>query len=203
MKLLFLSFLIFFSTLSYADDDYSVRFFVGAASASDLDELYTFQGLNRSPYETNVVGFDLGYRLYEDIFTLPFDLYIKGGVSYFDENGYQADFLELVTFFKLIYKLDIFDNQIRLGFGEGWSYAGRVPYREAQEAIRENDNQSKFLNYLDISFDFDVGKLFRVKSLEHLYFGYLIKHRSGFHGVYNGVADGGSNYNSLYLEKNF
>ncbi|MBA1433616.1 MAG: hypothetical protein FAF04_08555, partial [Epsilonproteobacteria bacterium] len=50
---------------------------------------------------------------------------------------------------------------------------------------------------MDISLDFDLGKLVRVKSLEEFYVGVLIKHRSGVFGLYNGVH-GGSNYNSLY-----
>ena len=206
MKLLFLI-LIFFNTISYADDikenKYSVRAFWGASSASDFDQLYTFTGLNTSEYKTNVYGVDGGYKLYEDILDLPFDIYLKAGVSYFDENYHQSDFLEAATCIKLVYKLNAFGNQFRIGFGEGVSWAGRVPWVEAQEAIAENDKQSTFLNYLEFSYDFDIGKLIRVKSMEDLFLGYLIKHRSGFHGLYGGVADGGSNYNCIYLEKNF
>jgi len=35
------------------------------------------------------------------------------------------------------------------------------------------------------------------------YFGILLKHRSGIFGLINNVAHGGSNYNSIYLEKKF
>jgi len=206
LKFIFLFFL-FFSMLSHADNlkenDYSVRAFWGASSASDFDQLYTFQGLNTSPYKTNVYGLDTGYKVIENIFDLPFDIYAKAGVSYFDENYHQSDFLEVVLCFKLVYKLNAFGNQFRLGFAEGGSYAGRIPWVEAQEAIAEDDKQANFLNYLEFSFDFDIGKLIRVKSMENLYIGYLIKHRSGFHGTYGGVYDGGSNYNCIYLEKNF
>lgn len=206
MKLLF-SLLLFLNVVSSADalkeNDYSVRTFWGASSASDFDQLYTFQGFNTSPYKTNVYGLDIGYKVIENIFDWPFDIYAKAGVSYFDENYHQDNFFEAVVCFKLVYKLNAFNNQFRLGFGEGGSYAGRVPWVEAQEAIEENDNQANFLNYLEFSFDFDIGKLIRVKSMQELYLGYLIKHRSGFHGTYGGVYDGGSNYNCIYLEKNF
>lgn len=206
MKLLFLI-LIFFNTISYADDikenKYSVRAFWGASSASDFDQLYTFQGFNTSEYKTNVYGVDTGYKLYENIFDFPFDIYLKAGVSYFDENYHQRDFLEAAVCIKLIYKLNAFGNQFRIGFGEGGSYADAIPWTEKQEAIAENDNQSNFLNYLEFSFDFDIGKLIRVKEMNNLHLGYLIKHRSGFHGAYGGVYDGGSNYNCIYLEKNF
>jgi len=204
---LLLLFFLFFNAVSSAElakeNDYSVRALWGASSASDFDQLYTFRGLNTSNYKTNVYGLDLGYKLVENIFNLPFDIYAKAGVSYFDEHYHQNDFIESVLCFKLVYKLNAFDNQFRIGFAEGGSYAGRVPWVEAQEAIAEDDNQANFLNYLEFSFDFDIGKLVRVKSMRNLYIGYLIKHRSGFHGTYGGVYDGGSNYNCIYLEKNF
>lgn len=204
LKILFL-FLFLFNTFVYANatKPYSFRLQTGFSSASDLDQLYTFQGLNRSDYHTNTLGVDMGYNLFKDMFGLPFDLYAKAGVSYFDENYHQADFLEATLYIKFLWKINILANQLRIGFGEGCSYAGRVPYTESQEAIAEKDNQSKFLNYLDVTVDFDLGKLIRVKSLDELYIGYLIKHRSGVHGLYNGVFDGGSNYNCLYIEKNF
>jgi len=201
----FLLLYLLISTALYAvnNQKYSFRVQAGSSSASDLDQLYTFQGLNRSPYHTNTLGVDFGYRLYEDISGFPFDLYAKGGVSYFDENYHQPDFLEATLYIKLLWKINFLKNQIRVGFGEGGSYAGRVPYTEAQEAIVEEDNQSNFLNYLDVTVDFDLGKVIHVNSLHETYIGYLIKHRSGVHGLYNGVSDGGSNYNCIYLEKNF
>lgn len=192
-----------FSLYAENSPKYSLRFQTGFSSANDLDQLYKFQGLNRSDYHTNTIGIDAGYRFVEDLWSLPFDLYAKGGVSYFDENYHQADFLEATLYIKFLWKLNFLGNQIRLGFGEGVSYAGRVPYTEAQEAIREGDNQSNLLNYLDVTADFDLGKLIRVKPLDEVHIGYLIKHRSGVHGLYGGVSDGGSNYNCIYVEKNF
>ncbi len=206
LKSLFFIFILLWTTL-YAEpnkeNDYSARVFWGASSASNLDKLYTFRGLNTSPYKTNVYGVDLGYKLAENIFDLPFDFYAKGGINYFDENYHQDNFLEAVIGIKLIYKLNAFSNQFRLGFMEGWSYAGAIPWTEKQEAIKEHDNQSQFLNYLELTFDFDIGKLVRVKSMQNYFVGYLIKHRSGVHGLYNGVKNGGSNYNCIYVQRNF
>lgn len=201
---LFVLLCLLVSTALYAENEtkYSFRLQAGSSSASDLNQLYTFQGLNKSKYETNTLGIDVGYKLYENIADFPFDLYAKGGISYFDENYHQPDFLEATLYIKLLWKLNFFNNQARIGFGEGFSYAGRVPYVEAQEAIEENDNQSNFLNYLDVTVDFDLGKLIHSKSLDETYIGYLIKHRSGVHGLYNGIYDGGSNYNCIYVEKN-
>ena len=200
MKLLILLFLIF---NLYADNDYSVRGAYGTSSASDFDELYYFQGLNTSPYDTSVYNVAVAYRFVEDAFDLPFDFTVNGGASYFDENGHQSDFLEATLYLKMFIKFNFLSQTFRYGIAEGVSYAGKVPWVEHKEAELEGDNESEFLNYMEMTFDFDLGKLIRVKDLEGLYLGYLIKHRSGFKGTYGGVQDGGSNYNCIYLEKNF
>lgn len=200
MKFLILLFLFF---NLYADNDYSLRGAYGTSSASDFDELYKFRGLNTSPYDTSVYNLAVGYRFAKNFYDLPIDFTVNGGASYFDENGHQSDFLEGNLYLKMFIKFNFLSQQFRYGIAEGVSYAGNIPWVEHKEAVAENDNESKFLNYMEMTFDFDVGKLIRVKSLEELYLGYLIKHRSGAHGLYGGVSDGGSNYNCIYIEKNF
>jgi outer membrane protein len=66
----------------------------------------------------------------------------------------------------------------------------------------ERGPTSKMLNYLDISFDIDIGRLLSIDTLHDTYLGYTLKHRSGIFGLFNGVK-GGSNYNMITLEKNF
>lgn len=196
--------LLFLLTLNLiADNDYSIRGAYGTSSASDFDELYKFSGLNTSPYGTSVYNVAGGYRFVEDAFDLPFDFTVNGGVSYFDENGHQSDFLEATLYLKMFIKFNFLSQTFRYGIAEGVSYAGSVPWVEHKEAEAEDDEESEFLNYMEMTFDFDVGKLIRVKDLEGLYLGYLIKHRSGAKGTYGGVQDGGSNYNCIYIEKNF
>jgi len=197
-----LIFLLFALTL-FAKDDFNIRVAAGTSSLSDLRQLYTFKGLNTHPAHTSVYGFSAGYRLVEDMFDIPVDIYANGSLNYFEENGHQDDFLEGDLYIKFYIKLDFWSNQFRYGIAEGLSYAGRVPWVEHLEAVAENDNESNFLNYVEMTFDFDVGKLICVKELEQLYLGYLIKHRSGWKGRYGGVQNGGSNYNCIYLEKNF
>ncbi|MFA6196954.1 MAG: hypothetical protein WC656_09965 [Sulfurimonas sp.] len=204
MKKIILSSLLVLSTLASANDgDYSLRLSGGSASASDFDRLFTFQGFNTSPYETKTYGLTGGYRIYKDIGGLPFDLYANGGLNYYDENGYQDNFFGADVYVKVVYKLNAFSNEFRIGLAEGMSYVGAIPHTEMQEAILEKDAHSNLLNYMELTFDFDIGKLARVKSMENLYLGYLIKHRSGMYGVYNNVKDGGSNYNCAYIEKKF
>ncbi len=203
MKTTFFALLLFVSTTTFAENDWSFRIATGSASASDFDELYYFTGLNQSPYGTYFYGIDGGYRVAEDLFGWPVDIYTKGGLNYLDENGYQANTFEATLYVKLYAKLNIFDNQLRFGLAQGVSYAERPLYVEKMEAEEEQDNTSNLLNYMEITFDVDLGRLTGYKVLKETYFGYLIKHRSGAHGFYGGVEDGGSNYNSIYIEKNF
>jgi outer membrane protein len=203
MKTTFFALLLFVPTTIFAENDWSFRVAAGSASASDFDELYYFSGLNRSPYKTHFYGIDGGYRVAEDLFGWPIDIYTKGGLNYLDENGYQTNIFEATLYIKLYTKLNIFDNQLRFGLAQGISYAERPLYVEKMEAEEEQDNTSNLLNYMEITFDIDLGRLTGYKALKETYFGYLIKHRSGAQGFYGGVEDGGSNYNSIYIEKSF
>jgi len=179
---------------------YSLRAAYGKASQKDLGEII-FGDFGSHPRDLSVYSLDGGYLLKKEIFEWPLDIYIKGGLSYFDEDQFENIF-EATLYLKAYLNLDFWKNRVRIGAAEGISYAQNVPETEVVEASGEGDNTSKFLNYLDISLDFDFGRLVRVQSLQETYIGYALKHRSGVFGLYNGVH-GGSNYNMLYLEKNF
>ncbi len=209
MRLLY-TLLFLFSTLLAAENKiedempYSLRLGAGYAEMNDLQNIlkFDFAGYEKKTYAINLDG---GWRVGKDIFTLPFDVYLKGGVSYFNENGYQDNFFEGTLYVKVYWKLDFWKNRVRIGFGEGISYAQELPIAEIDDAYVEdapNDPTARLLNYLDISVDFDLGRLIKVESLRDFYVGYTIKHRSGVKGLYSG-AHGGSNYLMLTLEKNF
>ncbi|NPA65419.1 MAG: hypothetical protein GXO11_00910 [Epsilonproteobacteria bacterium] len=202
----------------YAKENFSLRFAYGQESDSDLGEILTFQDPTAHEYKFNVISLDAGYLLVEKMFDLPLDLYLKGGIAQFSSEdlskypeltGMQdltdSDVYEFTFYIKLYYNIDFLDNRIRLGFGEGGSYVNDYL---APEVIEENDDDpedpkySKYLNYLDISLDFDIGRLFGYKPLFDTYLGYTLKHRSGIFGLINGVS-GGSNYNTISIERNF
>jgi outer membrane protein len=147
-----------------------------------------------------VYNLDAGWRFAENLGGGPFDWYLKGGVSYYYENGYADNIWETTLYVKVYWKIDFLQNRVRLGFGEGLSLASGIPIVEVDDA--DGDPQSKFLNYLDISADFDLGRLIRVEGLRDTYLGYTLKHRSGIFGLFKDVH-GGSNYNMLTIEKNF
>jgi outer membrane protein len=183
---------------------YSARLGGGYADFNDLGEILT-GNWNHYEKDTYVINLDGGWRFVEDMYDLPLDWYLKGGLSYFNENGYADDIYEVTLYVKVYWKIDFWQNRVRVGFGEGLSLATDIPIVEVEDATNEDgtvDPTAKFLNYLDISFDFDFGRLIRVKRLEEFYIGYTIKHRSGIFGTFNGVH-GGSNYNMLTFVKNF
>lgn len=160
---------------------------------------------NRYGGDNYVINLDGGYRFVHNMLDWPFDWYCKGGISYFNEDGYQPDFLEATLYVKVYLKLDFWTNRVRIGLGEGISLAQEVPEVEIIDATNDDgtvDDTAKFLNYLDISVDVDLGRLIKVERMKDIYLGYTLKHRSGIFGVFNGVH-GGSNYNMLTLEKNF
>ncbi len=192
---------LFFTTNLIAQEEYSFRVAYGEASTKDLGEILSFNS-DRHPDNLSVFALDGGYLLKEEIYKLPLDLYLKGGLSYFNEGRNQEDVYEVTLYVKLYYKIDFWQNRLRFGLGEGFSYTSDVLWTEYEEARRENDNYAQFLNYLDISVDIDLGKLVGYEPLEDTYLAWTIKHRSGVAGLYSGVY-GGSNYNTVSIEKNF
>ncbi|MEN4052568.1 MULTISPECIES: hypothetical protein [Sulfurimonas] len=198
---LLIFFLLAFSIEAKETKKYSFRVAYGYASEKDLGDILFTLNFSRHPRDLSTVAVDGGYLLYEAIGDMPLELYAKGGLSYFYEDQFNNTY-EAIVYLKLIYNLDFYENRVRFGFGEGVSYVNDKLESEVIEARVENDKTSKFLNYLDITIDFDIGRVTGVKALEDVYFGYLLKHRSGVFGLYNGVH-GGSNYNSLYIETNF
>jgi outer membrane protein len=200
LKFLLLFFLLL-NVFAQADDNkYSLRVGYGLASESDLSEIL-MGDFGKHPRDLSVYFLDAGYLLKKDFFNLPIDVYAKGGLAYFNEDEF-SDTMEMTIYLKFYWNMDFLDNRVRLGFAEGLSYTLDTLETEYFEAQMDDEPTSQFLNYLDISVDFDLGKLVRYRPLNETYVGYAIKHRSGVFGLFNGVH-GGSNYNTFYLEKNF
>ncbi len=215
MKYLVLLFL--FLGLS-ADDDYSFRVAYGTASTKDFGEILLFN-IDKHSDDLTVLSLDGGYLLKKDLFDVPLDIYLKGGLSYFKEANkhiykpgpYSAstyyiaprsDVYEGTIYAKAYYNIDFWKNRVRAGIGMGFSYTSSVLWAEEDEAVRENEKYAKLLNYLDFSVDVDLGKLIKYAPLEDTYIGWTIKHRSGVFGLFDGV-NGGSNYNTISIERNF
>jgi len=185
-----------------ADDQWSVRIGYGYSDESDLGQIISLQG-DQHPAGTSAGVLDAGYLISKNTWGVPLDFYLKGGLNRFFENGIQSDFFEVTFFIKAYWNFRPWERTIRLGFGEGASYALGIPYVERLEAQSEGDHNSRFLNYLDISLDFDLGRMVGYEPLYDTYVGYALKHRSGIYGAINSVRRGGSNYDIFYLEHTF
>lgn len=148
-----------------------------------------------------------GRKLTDTLFTLPIEGWLIGGVAWRDENGLQDNFLEGVLAYKAIFRRFPWSDRVqtRLGFAEGLSYAGSVPYIEKQKGEDKNRRTSHLINYLEFSLDVSLGDLFRVEKLRNLYAGLYVHHRSGIFASANlyGNVYGGSNVNAFYLEWEF
>lgn len=193
---------MFTSSCVNAQDDYSLRLFSGRASESYLGQIL-IGDVKGYDYDLTVTAVDAGYLLIPRWLDESIDLYVKGGLSYFDESGVQDDIYEGTIYLKVYWNLDFLDNRVRIGFGEGLSYTSNILTWEKEEAQERSDNTAKLLNYLDVSVDFDLGRLVNYKPLYNTTLGMGIKHRSGARGLVGSVKYGGSNYPGLYIESNF
>jgi len=93
----------------------------------------------------------------------------------------------------------------RFGLTEGLSYIETVSNIEQREMDKKGYRSSNLMNYVDITFDFNIGDTFAVKAMNDLYFGIGVHHRSSIFESSSafGRIKGGSNYNSLYLQYHF
>ncbi len=199
MKYVFLILFIFANI--FANDEYSFRVAYGKATESDFSEIFAGD-IRKTPHTYYVAAIDAGYLYHRGLFNLPIDAYLEGGLAYYGQHDFD-DTIEATIYFKLYYNLDFLRNRFRIGLGEGISYTHEYLEPEYNEAVEDNDNHSHALNYLDFSIDFDFGKLIQQKSMYGTYIGWAIKHRSGVFGLINNVKEGGANYNTFYIEKNF
>lgn len=207
--LFFLLFSLFITSTLRADRNvaneakrYLFRIAYGQSDKNDLGQIISLQP-KQHPADTQAFCIDGGYLLTRHAWDVPLDFYAKGGISRFLENGYQDDFFEYTLYLKAYWHFHPGRETIRFGFGEGVSYAASIPYVERVEAEEKGDNNSHFLNYLELSLDIDIGRLFGYNPLEDTYFGYYLKHRSGIYGLINNVHHGGSNYDMLFIEHHF
>ncbi len=180
-----------------------VRLAHGWATPSSLQEIITFQ---TEPDEENnqLTSLFYGHPLADELFGIPFSIYLTPGLVVHHTSDVQDAFLEYVLAVKAYYTFT-WPIAWRLGCGEGLSYASEISYIEEQDLEEKGYTPSNLLNYLDLSLDLNLGELFRTKSLEDLWLGYYIHHRSGMFesSAVFGNIKGGSNYNCVYLQYHF
>ena len=181
------------------------RVAAGRHTDTKFNDLMTFKDMfNPEERNTGLASVFVGKKIADEFLWLPLEAYVTGGIARRFEKDYQSDFNEYVLGFKVYFTKFPWSDRVktRLGFAEGISYAESVPFVERESVEEKNRSASKFLNYLDWSWDVSVGDLFSVPELKECYVGWSVHHRSGIFASsdFFGSVDGGSNVNTLYLQ---
>lgn len=180
-----------------------VRMAHGWATPSDLADIIAFNR-ERDKENNQLTSIFYGHPLADDLFGLPIQSYLTPGAVWHWHSDVQNSGQEYVLAFKHFYTFD-WPVTWRIGVGEGLSYAANISYIEQTEMDDKDIEASKWLLYLDFSLDLELGDLTGLTSLDDMWLGYSIHHRSGIFGSSSmfGNIKGGSNYNTVYLQYHF
>jgi outer membrane protein len=177
----------------------------GWGTPSSLGDIIKFD-VEKDPYNSQLTTLFYGHPLTDNLFGLPLDIYITPGLGYHWSHEKQASSPEYVLAIKAYYTFN-WPFQWRFGVAEGLSYVTNVTYLEEYDFTERKDyeNTSNLLNYLDFSFDVNLGDLFNSGDLNDVWLGYTIHHRSAIFEKSSqyGRLKGGSNYNMVYLQYHF
>lgn len=164
-------------------------------------------GSTRTGDDTRIWGVDVGRTLVKQVNGWPLDFAGYVGVIVHDERKLRANGLQLDAQIKAYYYGFPWDAWVRtrFGFGAGFSLAQRVPLAEVRDQSRRNRSTNRLLNYLDPTFDVNLGDIVGNRRLKETYLGVGVSHRSGIFGSSQllGNINGGSNYLYGYVESTF
>ncbi|MGH2899904.1 MAG: hypothetical protein ACRDMZ_14615 [Solirubrobacteraceae bacterium] len=187
-------------------DAWTARINGGFATDKDLGNIATGD-VEVDTGNQSMVGLDVGRPLVDDFRDWPVDFAWRIGVQRLFEHGAQPDTFAQTAYLKMYWRPFPWERVVgtRIGFGEGLSYAWRVPAVERSYAERHNEDTSRLLNYLDVSVDLNVGDVIRNEQARACWLGLVISHRSGVFGLVDifGNVHNGSNYNTAALECGF
>ena len=172
----------------------------GWATPSNIGDIIRLDS-EKDPHNNQMTSVFYGLPLTDELFSLPIDLYLTPGYVQHWQSDVQNLSSEFVVAIKA-YATIPWPTKWRFGVAEGLSYINRVSYIEQSEMDRKGYKESKLLNYLDFSFDVNLGDLFNQRDLDGVWLGYSIHHRSAIFensSQYNRIK-GGSNYNSIYIQ---
>ncbi|WP_144210925.1 MipA/OmpV family protein [Shewanella donghaensis] len=175
----------------------------GWATPSNLNAILTGKAKG-DRYNNQLTSLFYGIPLSDSLFTLPIDLYLTTGAVWHHDSEVQDNLAEGVIAVKAFYTVDL-GWRFRIGVAEGLSYVSDVTYIEGSELAEKDYRPSKLLNYLDFSFDVNLGDVFNYAPMQNAWLGYSIHHRSGIFETSSafGRIKGGSNYNSVYVQWHF
>ncbi|MBW3694864.1 MipA/OmpV family protein [Vibrio sp. T187] len=175
----------------------------GWATPSNIGDIMKFNS-EKDEYNNQLTSFFYGHPLTDELFGFPLDIYLTPGIAHHWSSDVQSSSTEYVVAIKAYYTFD-WPTQWRFGVAEGMSYIDSITYIEGSEMERKGYTPSHLLNYLDFSFDVNVGDLIGKKDLDNMWFGYSLHHRSAIfeNASQFGRIKGGSNYNTIYVQYEF
>jgi MipA family protein len=180
---------------------------VNGGYTADANFYKVLQGAFRRAEEadTHLAGFTVG-RLLQDHGRAKY--WARFSLNRRFQGGYQPDFFEYVGYAMAMRHVGSPWSErelLRVGFGAGFSYTGKVPWVERVKQERRGRPTSHLLNYLEAQLDFPLRNWFGGGRLERCYAGMTIVHRSGVFASADllGNVAGGSNVVTAHLECGF
>ena len=153
---------------------------------------------------TSISAVQIGRPFIQNFQGLPIDIVGYVGLAHHDDNGLQANGVQLDLFMKAYYAGFPWQDRVktRLGLGMGVSMAERVPYVEVSSQAANGEQTSRLLHHLDPTLDVSLGDLIGSRALKDTYIGFGVSHRSGIFKSSRllGNVTGGSNYIYSYVE---
>ena len=144
-----------------------------------------------------------GHPLSDSMLGVPIQVYFTGGVGYHWPVMKQSIW-EFVMGLKVYYAIPL-PVRLRLGVGDGWSWVTDIPFVENYELREKGYEPNRLMNYLDFSADLNLGDIFGGDTLDRMWFGYAIHHRSAVFGSAEqfGYSKGGSNVQTITLQYHY
>jgi len=186
---------------------YIIRPLYGIATTSDIGELLTFQGFEKSTNGGKIAGVQVERYVYKRPHNFPINITLQGSfITHFNSySGEESDYYTNDNTYEMNFGIKIYwlefpwDKYVRtrLGVSEGISYTSNITNLERENQY--NKKNSNYLNYIDITLSFNAKDITKMEKLEDTYIGMGISHRSGIFGTVNGV-DGGSNNVIFFFE---
>ena len=175
----------------------------GWATPSDLNTIMTGH-TEPDRYNNQLTSVFYGHPLADELFGIPLQIYLTPGFVHHWHSDTQSSIQEYIIAIKGYYTLN-WPLKWRIGFAEGVSYLSEATYIEKAEMEQKGYEPTKAMNYLDISFDIELGQFFKGGLMDDWYIGYSLHHRSAMYEAASqfGRLKGGSNYNTIYLQYHF
>jgi len=177
---------------------------VAIASESDFGPALAFY-YERPDQRTNLVNLGVGRHLADSLFGWPAEVVAYGGIQHFGERNFQPDAIGGTAYIKAYRQFRIGKRQfpLRVGLGEGLSYASRIPIVEVEDFLPQTS--AKLTNYLEWTLQTSLNHLLGHEGrrfsagIKDIYIGYSVFHRSTVFGLFASKG-GGVNYMGFGVE---